>query len=89
MEISTVAPFLDYFGKVRSRTIRLVACIPRDKVEWSARSGRPPALWSDLRTGTGDRGWEGQVIHRLSTSGQTQDPAQVTLVTDFDNSFPF
>jgi uncharacterized damage-inducible protein DinB len=40
MEISTVAPFLDYFGKVRSRTIRLVACIPRDKVEWRFAEGK-------------------------------------------------
>jgi len=33
MEILTIAPFLDYFDKVRARTMRLVACIPPDKLE--------------------------------------------------------
>ena len=40
MEILTIAPFLDYFGKVRSRTMRLVACIPPDKLEYRCAEGK-------------------------------------------------
>jgi hypothetical protein len=40
MEIITIAPFLDYFEKVRSRTMRLVACIPPDKLEWRCAEGK-------------------------------------------------
>lgn len=40
MEILTIAPFLDYFEKVRARTMRLVACIPPDKLEWHSTAGK-------------------------------------------------
>jgi uncharacterized damage-inducible protein DinB len=40
MEISTVASFLDYFDKVRSRTMRIVRCIPPDKLEWRPAEGK-------------------------------------------------
>ena len=40
MEIFTVAPFLDYFEKVRARTMRLAACIPPDKLEWRCAEGK-------------------------------------------------
>jgi uncharacterized damage-inducible protein DinB len=40
MEIQTIAPFLDYFDKIRSRTMRLVACIPPDKLEWRPAEGK-------------------------------------------------
>jgi uncharacterized damage-inducible protein DinB len=40
MEIQTVAPFLDYFEKVRSRTMRLVACIPPEQLEWRCKEGK-------------------------------------------------
>lgn len=40
MEIRTIAPFLDYFEKVRERTLRVVACIPPDKLEWTYRAGK-------------------------------------------------
>jgi len=40
MEILTIAPFLDYFDKVRSRTMRLVACIPSDKLETRCAAGK-------------------------------------------------
>jgi uncharacterized damage-inducible protein DinB len=40
MEISTVQSFLDYFRKIRERTMRVVACIPHDKVEWRAAPGK-------------------------------------------------
>jgi uncharacterized damage-inducible protein DinB len=40
LEIQTIAPFLDYFDKVRSRTMRLVVCIPAEKVEWRVAEGK-------------------------------------------------
>jgi uncharacterized damage-inducible protein DinB len=40
MEILTIAPFLDYFEKVRSRTMRLVASIPPEQLEWRCREGK-------------------------------------------------
>ena len=39
MEIRTVEPFLDYFGRVRERTRRVVALIPPDRLEWTHREG--------------------------------------------------
>ena len=36
MEVGTIQSFLDYFGKIRERTMRVVACIPADKIEWRA-----------------------------------------------------
>ncbi|MGA2648234.1 MAG: DinB family protein [Candidatus Sulfotelmatobacter sp.] len=36
MENSTIQSFLDYFSKIRERTLRVVACIPPDKSEWLA-----------------------------------------------------
>jgi len=32
--------FLEYFDKVHQRTMRVAACIPADKLEWSYREGR-------------------------------------------------
>ena len=40
MEITTIQPFLDYFERVRERTMKLVNCIPPDKVEWTYREGK-------------------------------------------------
>ena len=40
MEIQTIHPFLDYFAKIRERTMRVVACIPPDKIEWRAAEGK-------------------------------------------------
>ena len=40
MEIQSVAAFLEYFDKVHNRTLRVVRCIPVDKVEWSYRGGK-------------------------------------------------
>jgi uncharacterized damage-inducible protein DinB len=36
MEVNTIQSFLDYFSKIRERTMRVVACIPSDKIEWRA-----------------------------------------------------
>ena len=32
--------FLDYFDKIHKRTMRVVRCIPPDKVDWSFREGK-------------------------------------------------
>ena len=40
MEIRDLGLFLDYFNKVHHRTMRVVRCIPLDKVDWSFRQGK-------------------------------------------------
>ena len=40
MEIQNPGVFLDYFEKVHERTMRVVRCIPPDKVDWSPREGK-------------------------------------------------
>ena len=40
MEIRDLGTFLDYFNKVHQRTMRVVRCMPPDKVDWSFRQGR-------------------------------------------------
>ena len=40
MEINSTESFLDYYEKVRSRTRRVVECIPPDKIEWSYKEGK-------------------------------------------------
>lgn len=40
MEVNAIQSFLDYFAKVRERTLRLVACIPPDKIEWRAAANK-------------------------------------------------
>lgn len=40
MEIRDLDTFLDYFGKLHQRTMRIVSCIPPDKVDWSFRQGK-------------------------------------------------
>ena len=39
MEKETVASFLDYFEKIRARTLRVVECIPPDKIDWTYKEG--------------------------------------------------
>jgi len=39
MEIRTVASFLDYHGKIRQRTDRVVALVPPDQLNWRCRPG--------------------------------------------------
>jgi uncharacterized damage-inducible protein DinB len=39
MEITTIEPFLDYFGRIHERTRRVAACIPPDRLEWRPREG--------------------------------------------------
>ena len=40
MEILTIQPFLQYFGNVRERTLRVARCIPADKIEWTYAAGK-------------------------------------------------
>jgi uncharacterized damage-inducible protein DinB len=40
MEIRTVNSFLDYYEKIRQRTLKVVRCIPPDKIEWSYAPGK-------------------------------------------------
>jgi uncharacterized damage-inducible protein DinB len=39
MEIASIAQFLPYFDGVRTRTLRVAECIPRDRLEWTHRDG--------------------------------------------------
>ena len=39
MQIVTIAPFLEYFEKIRRRTMRVLQVVPPDNIEWSPRDG--------------------------------------------------
>lgn len=39
MEIKSAESFLEYWGSLRNRTRRVVACIPPDKLEWTYLPG--------------------------------------------------
>jgi uncharacterized damage-inducible protein DinB len=40
MEIRTIQPFLQYFGNVRERTLRVARCIPPDRIDWTYAPGK-------------------------------------------------
>ena len=40
MEIETVTPFLDYFERVRQRTLRVIKSIPREHIDWTYKEGK-------------------------------------------------
>lgn len=40
MQIENLDVFLDYLDKVHQRTMRVVRCIPPDKLDWSFREGK-------------------------------------------------
>lgn len=40
MEITTIEPFLEYFEKVRERTLRVARCIPRERIDWTYAEGK-------------------------------------------------
>ena len=40
MEIQNLQVFLDYLDKVRQRTMRVVRCIPPERLEWTYREGK-------------------------------------------------
>ncbi len=40
MEIESIEPFLDYYEKIRERTLRVVNCIPPEKIDWTYKDGK-------------------------------------------------
>ena len=40
MEIRTIEPFLDYFERIRERSLRVIECIPPERFDWTYREGR-------------------------------------------------
>ena len=40
MEIQNIATFLDYLDRVHERTMRVVRCVPPDKLDWTFRAGK-------------------------------------------------
>lgn len=40
MEIPRIEPFLNYYRKIRGRTLRVARCIPPERIEWSPIDGR-------------------------------------------------
>ena len=40
MEINTIEPFLDYYERLRERTLRVIRCIPREKLDWTFQEGK-------------------------------------------------
>ncbi|RIV42448.1 DinB family protein [Flagellimonas pelagia] len=40
MEITNINTFLDYYGKIRERTNRLIAVIPPEYMDWAYRPGK-------------------------------------------------
>jgi uncharacterized damage-inducible protein DinB len=40
METKNIREFLDYYEKVRQRTLKVIACIPAEKYDWTYREGK-------------------------------------------------
>ena len=40
MENTNPAAFIEYWEKVRQRTLKVIACIPREKFDWSYHEGK-------------------------------------------------
>ena len=40
MEIITIGPFLDYYEKIRQRTLKVINCIPTERIEWTFKEGK-------------------------------------------------
>ena len=40
MEINSIGPFLDYYEKVRQRTLKVIKCIPAEKIDWTYKQGK-------------------------------------------------
>jgi uncharacterized damage-inducible protein DinB len=40
VEIESVGSFLEYFEKIRERTLRVIRCIPPDNLEWTYQAGK-------------------------------------------------
>jgi hypothetical protein len=40
MEIVTIESFIEYYGKIRTRTMQVISSIPKDKIEWTYAAGK-------------------------------------------------
>lgn len=40
MENAKVAEFVSYFDRIRERTMRVIACIPPERVDWTYKAGK-------------------------------------------------
>ena len=40
MEITHIESFLSYYERLRERTLRVIRCIPPDKIEWTYKEGK-------------------------------------------------
>ncbi len=40
MEITDIQRFLSYYERIRQRTMRVVACIPPEKIDWTYQEGK-------------------------------------------------
>jgi len=40
VENEKIADFVSYFDRVRERTMRVIACVPPDRVDWSYKDGK-------------------------------------------------
>lgn len=40
MEIRTIKPFLDYFERIRGRTLKVVRSVPPERIDWTYRDGK-------------------------------------------------
>jgi uncharacterized damage-inducible protein DinB len=40
MEINTIGPFLEYYEKIRQRTLKVIERIPPDKIDWTYKEGK-------------------------------------------------
>jgi uncharacterized damage-inducible protein DinB len=40
MEITNIESFLAYYERLRERTLRVINCIPPDKIEWTYKEGK-------------------------------------------------
>src|SRR5262252_5629139 len=40
MEINTIGPFLEYYEKIRQRTLKVIERIPPDRIDWTYKEGK-------------------------------------------------
>jgi len=40
MEITTIEPFLKYYENLRKRTLKVIECIPSEKINWTHAAGK-------------------------------------------------
>lgn len=40
MEINSIVPFLDYYEKIRQRTMKAISQVPPEKIDWTYKEGK-------------------------------------------------